>query len=86
MDKLKEINAAWANKIASTQLGEIAQKQLIEILTKIEQAAGKNQFNITAITLEEITQTELRNRGFKVKYYDGDPRDQRECGYFTISW
>lgn len=86
MEDYKDINAAWANKIATTQLGELAQKQLSDILKTIKEAASKNKFSVTAMSIEDINDKELRNRGFKIKYNEGDPRDQREHGYYTISW
>jgi len=86
MDNYNDINAAWANKIASTQLGEIALKQLHECLDKIKIAASKNAFNISVMSLEDINRKELEKRGFKVKFYEGDYRDQRERDYYTISW
>lgn len=84
--KLEDINAAWANKTATTQLGEIAKKQLDEILNRIRIAASGNKFNINVNSLEDINDKELRIRGFKIKYYEGDQRDQREHSYYTISW
>ncbi len=86
MEDYKEINAAWASRLASTQLGEIAQKQLNEILAKIKLEASKNKFNINVMSLEDINKKELETRGFKVKFYEGDYRDQRESSYYTISW
>jgi hypothetical protein len=86
MEDFRDINAAWANKVATTQLGEIAQKQLKEILAKIKLEASKNAFNISICSLEDINRKELVNRGFNVKYTNGDPKDQREQGYYTISW
>ena len=53
-----DINAAWANKVATTQLGEIALNQLHIILKLIQEAASKNKFNITVFTLEDINKKE----------------------------
>lgn len=86
MEDLKEINAAWAHKTANTILGEKAQKQLAQILGQIKAAALKNNFSLTASELEDISKKELENRGFNIKYYEGDQRGPRERGYFTISW
>lgn len=86
MENLKDINAAWANKTASSVIGEIAQIQLTMLLVKIKDAASKNKFSVTTNSLEDINDKELRTRGFKIKYTNGDPRDQREHGYYTISW
>ena len=82
----KDINAAWANKVATTQLGEIALNQLNNILKSIQEAATKNKFTINVFALEDINKKELENRGFKVKYHEGDFRDQRETSYYTINW
>lgn len=86
MEDNKEVTAEWANKIATTKLGMIAEKQLQELFSKIRTAATSNKFNISCATLEDIAKKELENRGFKIKWYDGDQRDPRDCGYFTISW
>ena len=86
MENYNDINAAWAHNIAATQLGELATKQLNECLVKIKEMASKNKFEATVFSLEDINKKELENRGFKVKYYEGDSRDQRERSYYTISW
>lgn len=83
---LKDVNATWANNIATTQLGELAAKQLREILTKIKDAACKNKFEISVQSIETINQTELKSRGFKVKHNNGDPRDHSDFGCYTINW
>jgi hypothetical protein len=86
MEDLKYINAEWARKTASTQLGETAKKQLETCLLKIKAEVGKNGSSTSLSSLEDITKKELESRGFKLKYYPGDPRDQREQSYYTISW
>lgn len=86
MEDLKYINAEWARKTASTQLGETAKKQLETCLLKIKAEVGKNGSSTSFNNLEAITKKELEARGFKVQYYPSSSSDQREQSYYTISW
>jgi len=87
MEELNEINAAWANKIASTVLGVEVKKQLETCLSRIQTEAKKNKYSVSVgITIDDLTKAELTKRGFKVKEYEPDHRDPRENGYITISW
>lgn len=82
-----EINAAWAHKVASTELGVEAKKQLEICFARIKEEAYKNNFSVSlGISINPIAIAELQQRGFRVKKYDGDHRDPRENGYVTITW
>lgn len=83
----EEITAEWVRKTAQTQIGLDIKKQINDVLNIIEDAVKKNQMTCDYRgSFDELAQQELRNRGFKIKYYPGDQRDQRESSYYIISW
>jgi hypothetical protein len=72
---------------ATTILGEKIKLQLQKCQTLIEAAVKQNKMSVNvSITIDDLTKRELESRGFVVKLNHGDPRDQREQDYHTISW
>lgn len=72
---------------ATAVLGEKVKLQLQKCQTLIEAAVRENKMSATVfISLDNLTKRELESRGFVVKLNQGDPRDQREQDYHTISW
>ena len=72
---------------ATAVLGEKVKLQLQKCRTLIEAAVRENKMSVSVyITLDELAKQDLGSRGFKIKLNQGDPRDQREQDYYTISW
>ena len=87
MDNYKHVTAEWARKTADTVLGNEAKKQLETCLQRIDEEAKKNKRSVSvSCNINDVAKKELESRGFKLKYYDGDFRDQRDSGYWTIEW
>jgi hypothetical protein len=81
------VTAEWARKTAKTELGAIVKKQLDSTLNRIKEEVRMNKMHANCFfQLEDLTKQELVKRGFKIKYEEGDPRDQREVGYYIVSW
>lgn len=86
MDK-KYITAEWARKTANSMLGKKVEGEIEGVLLVIEEAVKNNKMNVDCLTnLHDLTVQELRNRGFKVRWLEGDVRDPREHGYYDITW
>ena len=87
MDNYKHVTAEWARKTADTVLGNEAKKQLEPCLQRIDEEAKKNKRSVSvSCNINDVAKKELESRGFKLKWYDGDFRDPRESGYWTIEW
>jgi hypothetical protein len=79
-----EITAEWARKMATTIMSEKVEKELGTCFTNIEAAVKRNEFYChVSFFPHDLTKKELSQRGFKTKYHEGD---QRDGGYFEISW
>ena len=82
-----EFNALNCRRQAMEVLGEKVKLQLQKCRTLIEAAVRENKMSVSVyIPLDELAKQDLGSRGFKIKLNQGDPRDQREQDYYTISW
>ncbi len=87
MEIKKHITAEWARMQATNIIGDSVRKELENILGLIEERIKYNQLSLShAGSLQDLTKKELVKRGFKLEWIDGDFRDPREYGYYTISW
>lgn len=86
-ENLDHVTAEWARKTSQTQLGAVAKKQVESVLNNIKEAVRKNQMSTTChFTIDDIAKKQIEARGFKVEYNQGDFRDPRDSGYYTITW
>ena len=87
MENYKHVTAEWAKKTADTVLGNEAKKQLETCLKSIDEEAKKNKRNVSvSCNINDVAKKELESRGFKLTYHNGDFRDPRETGYWSIEW
>lgn len=79
--------AQMCREKATAVLGEKVKLQLQKCQTLIEAAVKQNKMSVhVSITIDDLTKRELESRGFIIRLNQGDPRDQREQDYHTISW
>lgn len=77
------IDAKKARELSDSTVGELAEKELRNIETAINNAIRKGDSAVSFLTLSKKTQTELEKLGYKVSYF----YDQRDSyGEYTISW
>lgn len=65
---------------------EVTQKTLEKLREEITSATGKGKRTITVYALPEPVKGFLKAKGYRVEYNPGDPRDQRDAAYWTVSW
>lgn len=77
------IDAKKARELSDSTIGELAEKELRNIETAINNAIRKGDSTVSFISLSKKTKTELEKLGYKVNYF----YDQRDSyGEYTISW
>jgi|TARA_R110000851_G_scaffold47424_2_gene115152 translation initiation factor 6 (eIF-6) len=80
-----EITADWARRKGKEVLGSKVIKQLNECLEAIDNAINRNDNSAsTSGHLHDKTKEILKQRGFKIEYYEG--HGQREPSYHSITW
>jgi hypothetical protein len=81
----KGITAEEARRKSKTILGEKVKTQLYQCEEAINKAIVENKMSANVIfQLEHLAKKDLEDRGFTIKYTDGDFRVQRDRGYTTL--
>lgn len=65
---------------------QAAQAQVRDLAVKINRAVEQGRASIYVNQFEPGVQALLEQRGYKVTYRTGDPRDQRDASPYTVSW
>lgn len=78
--------AEHARKTANSMDIEKHSKILVDVLSNIKKKAQIGEFSSTVFNLPDPVRDELKKRGFKVKFFQGDRQDPRDSDYYDITW
>lgn len=70
----------------NTAQNHAAQAQVHDLAVKITRAVEQGKASISVTRFEPGVQALLEQRGYKVTYHPGDPRDQRDGSQYTVRW